>query len=297
MTLAIRSDGLSRRFGKLPAVEGLDLRVPEGTITAFLGPNGAGKTTTIRLLLGLLKPTSGTCEVLGHRPGEVEALRQLGAMVESPSLYGHLTGFENVEITRLMRGGARSETDRVLEVVGLTRDAHRVVQQYSLGMRQRLAMALALFGSPRLLVLDEPTNGLDPSGIQEIRELIRQVPKQTGATVFLSSHILAEVEQVASNLVVIHRGVLRYQGPTGDLGDQGVPWQQIRVDQADRALAQLRERGLEVKYEEPYVLVQTPDEGVPALAALLVNSGLALHELTPRRVSLETRFLALLEGA
>ncbi len=297
MTLAIQSDGLSRRFGKLPAVEGLDLRVPEGTITAFLGPNGAGKTTTIRLLLGLLKPTSGTCEVLGHRPGEVEALRQLGAMVESPSLYGHLTGFENVEITRLMRGGARSETDRVLEVVGLTRDAHRVVQQYSLGMRQRLAMALALFGSPRLLVLDEPTNGLDPSGIQEIRELIRQVPKQTGATVFLSSHILAEVEQVASNLVVIHRGVLRYQGPTGDLGDQGVPWQQIRVDQADRALAQLRERGLEVKYEEPYVLVQTPDEGVPALAALLVNSGLALHELTPRRVSLETRFLALLEGA
>ena len=297
MTLAIQSDGLSRRFGKLPAVEGLDLRVPEGTITAFLGPNGAGKTTTIRLLLGLLKPTSGTCEVLGHRPGEVEALRQLGALVESPSLYGHLTGFENVEITRLMRGGARSETDRVLEVVGLTRDAHRVVQQYSLGMRQRLAMALALFGSPRLLVLDEPTNGLDPSGIQEIRELIRQVPKQTGATVFLSSHILAEVEQVASNLVVIHRGVLRYQGPTGDLGDQGVPWQQIRVDQADRALAQLRERGLEVKYEEPYVLVQTPDEGVPALAALLVNSGLALHELTPRRVSLETRFLALLEGA
>ena len=297
MTLAIQSDGLSRRFGKLPAVEGLDLRVPEGTITAFLGPNGAGKTTTIRLLLGLLKPTSGTCEVLGHRPGEVEALRQLGAMVESPSLYGHLTGFENVEITRLMRGGARSETDRVLEVVGLTRDAHRVVQQYSLGMRQRLAMALALFGSPRLLVLDEPTNGLDPSGIQEIRELIRQVPKQTGATVFLSSHILAEVEQVASNLVVIHRGVLRYQGPTGDLGDQGVPWQQIRVDQADRALAQLRERGLEVKYEEPYVLVQTPDEGVPALAALLVDSGLALHELTPRRVSLETRFLALLEGA
>ncbi len=297
MTLAIQSDGLSRRFGKLPAVEGLDLRVPEGTITAFLGPNGAGKTTTIRLLLGLLKPTSGTCEVLGHRPGEVEALRQLGAMVESPSLYGHLTGFENVEITRLMRGGVRSETDRVLEVVGLTRDAHRVVQQYSLGMRQRLAMALALFGSPRLLVLDEPTNGLDPSGIQEIRELIRQVPKQTGAAVFLSSHILAEVEQVASNLVVIHRGVLRYQGPTGDLGDQGVPWQQIRVDQVDRALAQLRERGLEVKYEEPYVLVQTPDEGVPALAALLVNSGLALHELTPRRVSLETRFLALLEGA
>ncbi len=297
MTLAIRSDGLSRRFGKLPAVEGLDLRVPEGTITAFLGPNGAGKTTTIRLLLGLLKPTSGTCEVLGHRPGQVEALRQLGAMVESPSLYGHLTGHENVEITRLMRGGARPETERVLKVVGLTRDAHRVVQQYSLGMRQRLAMALALFGSPRLLVLDEPTNGLDPAGIQEIRELIRQVPRQTGATVFLSSHILAEVEQIASNLVVIHRGRLRYQGPTADLGGQGAPWQQIRVDQADRAMELLRGSGLEVKYEDPYVLVQCSDEGVPALAAQLVSSGVALYELTPRRVSLETRFLDLLEGA
>lgn len=297
MTLAIRSDGLSRRFGKLPAVEGLDLRVPEGTITAFLGPNGAGKTTTIRLLLGLLKPTSGTCEVLGHQPGQVEALRQLGAMVESPSLYGHLTGFENVEITRLMRGGARPETDHVLEVVGLTRDAHRVVQQYSLGMRQRLAMALALFGSPRLLVLDEPTNGLDPAGIQEIRELIRQVPKQTGATVFLSSHILAEVEQIASNLLVIHRGLLRYQGPTADLGGQGATWQQIRVDQADRGMELLLGSGLEVTFEDPYLLVQASDEGVPALAALLVNAGLALYELKPRTVSLETRFLALLEGA
>ncbi|NWJ42144.1 MAG: ABC transporter ATP-binding protein [Geothrix sp.] len=297
MTLAIRSDGLSKQFGKLPAVEGLDLRVPEGTITAFLGPNGAGKTTTIRLLLGLLKPTSGTCEVLGHQPGQVEALRQLGAMVESPSLYGHLTGYENVEITRLMRGGARPETDRVLEVVGLTRDAHRVVQQYSLGMRQRLAMALALFGNPRLLVLDEPTNGLDPAGIQEIRELIRQVPRQTGATVFLSSHILAEVEQIASNLVVIHRGLLRYQGPTADLGGQGAAWQQIRVDQAGRAMDLLRGGGLEVSFEDPYVLVQSSDEGVPALAALLVSSGVALYELKPRTVSLETRFLALLEGA
>lgn len=185
----------------------------------------------------------------------------------------------------------------MLEVVGLTRDAHRVVQQYSLGMRQRLAMALALFGNPRLLVLDEPTNGLDPAGIQEIRELIRQVPRQTGATVFLSSHILAEVEQIASNLVVIHRGLLRYQGPTADLGGQGAAWQQIRVDQAGRAMDLLRGGGLEVSFEDPYVLVQSSDEGVPALAALLVSSGVALYELKPRTVSLETRFLALLEGA
>jgi ABC-2 type transport system ATP-binding protein len=297
MNHAIHSDALTRRFGKVPAVEDLDLRVPEGSITAFLGPNGAGKTTTIRLLLGLLKPTSGSCEVLGFRPGHPEALRQLGAMVESPSLYGHLTGHENVEITRLMRGAPRTETERVLQVVGLAADARRLVQQYSLGMRQRLGLALALIGSPRLLVMDEPTNGLDPSGIQEMRELIRHVPATIGATVFLSSHILAEVEQVASQVVVIHRGRLRYQGPTEDLGSRGPALLQLRVDDPTRAGALLRARNLTVTEEAPYLLVQATENEAPTVAACLVGAGLALYELAPRRKNLEARFLELLEDA
>jgi ABC-2 type transport system ATP-binding protein len=296
MQYAIRSEGLTRRFGKLPAVEGLDLRIPEGTITAFLGPNGAGKTTTIRLLLGLLKPTSGSCEVLGLKPGHPEALRQLGAMVESPSLYGHLTGYENVEITRLMRGAPPTETARVLEVVGLSSDARRVVQQYSLGMRQRLALALALIGNPRLLILDEPTNGLDPWGIQEIRELIRHVPETTGATVFLSSHILSEVEQIASQLVVINHGKLRYQGPTEALGAQGPAQVQVRVDDPSRALALLHSQGTTALDEGTFLLVNAEEAAVPALAATLVKNGIGLHELAPRKKSLEARFLALLEA-
>ncbi len=296
MTHAIRSDGLTRRFGKIAAVQGLDLRIPEGSITAFLGPNGAGKTTTIRLLLGLLKPTNGTCEVLGHRPGHPEALRQLGAMVESPSLYGHLTGYENVEITRLMRNAQRTETDRVLQVVGLTKDARRTVQQYSLGMRQRLAMALALIGNPRLLVMDEPTNGLDPSGIQEIRELIRHVPRTNGATVFLSSHILGEVEQIATQVVVIHRGKLRYQGPMAELGAHGPTRLQVRVDDPAKGEALLRANGVQVSSESPFLVVDTGETGAPGVATCLVQGGLSLYELTPRRKNLEARFLELLEA-
>lgn len=297
MNHIIRSEGLSRRFGRLQAVEGLDLRVEEGTVCAFLGPNGAGKTTTIRLLLGLLTPHAGSCEVLGHPPGDRRALAQLGAMVETPSLYEHLTGRENVEITRLMRGAPPSETGRVLSYVGLEQDAGRRVHAYSLGMRQRLGLALALLGEPRLLILDEPTNGLDPAGIQEIRDLIRALPRQTGATVFLSSHLLAEVERVAEQVVVIHRGRLRYQGPLDRLGAPGPAWIRLRVDDAGAAAACLDELGLaHQQTEDGSLKVQAPEAEAPRVAAALVGRGLALRELSPERKDLEARFLALLEA-
>ena len=291
----IHARALTRSFGRAVAVDNLDLSVGEHTVTGFLGPNGAGKTTTIRLLLGLLKPQSGICEVLGLPPGHPEALVQLGAMVEAPSLYEHLTGFENVEITRLMKNVPRSETDRVLALVGLARDARRYVRTYSLGMRQRLGIALALLGEPRLLILDEPNNGLDPIGILEIRELIRALPAQTGATVFLSSHILAEVEQVASDLVVIHRGRLRYQGPMAELGAKGPEELLIRVDDAAKAMQLLKAKGFSSKVGEDCLRVQAVKEDAPQVAACVVEGGLALRELAPQRVSLETRFLALLE--
>ena len=295
MEFVIRSENLTRRFGKRTVVEALDLKVREGSITAFLGPNGAGKTTTIRLLLGLLKAQEGMCEVLGLPPGHPEALAQLGAFVEAPSLYDHLTGLENAEITRWMRDLPRSESDRVLTLVGLQNDARRPARTYSLGMRQRLAMALALMGEPRLLILDEPTNGLDPIGIQEMRELIRSIPRDTGATVFLSSHILAEVEQIASDVVVIHQGRLRYQGPMDLLGSPGSAQIEVRVDDPSRALRRLAEMGLSTRQEEDRILVEGTADMAPRIAAGLVHEGLELFELGPRKVSLEARFLSLLE--
>lgn len=297
MPSVIRSEGLVRRFGTFAAVDGIDLDIPGGCISAFLGPNGAGKTTAIRMLLGLMRPSSGTCEVLGLPPGDLEALGQIGAMVETPSLYGHLTGFENLEITRLLRDLPASESARVLDQVGLTGAAHRPVQTYSLGMRQRLGLALALIGDPKLLILDEPTNGLDPSGIQEMRDLIRSVPRETGATVFLSSHLLAEVEQVADHLVVIHQGHLKYQGPLEAFGGTQAHHLRFRVGAEAQALEVFARRGLQVHREGKYLEVMAGAEAAPQLAQELVAAGVPLLEMAPRETSLETKFLSLVGRA
>lgn len=297
MDVAIRAEGLSRRYGKRLVVDRVDLSVRTRTITAFLGPNGAGKTTTISLLLGLLKPSAGKAEVLGNPPGHPAALAQIGALVESPSLYDHLTGQENLEITRLMRDLPRSELDRVLKLVDLFRDAKRPVRDYSLGMRQRLGVALALMGEPRLLILDEPTNGLDPAGIQDMRELIRSLPKETGASVFLSSHLLAEIEQVAEDLVVIHKGRLRYQGTIEGLGVPEEAELALRVGEPERAQAALRLLGFSTREAEGRVWVQAPATDAPRIAACLVGAGCTLYELAPHKANLEARFMALLEEA
>lgn len=295
MNVAICSSGLTRSFRHRVVVEGLDLAVREGVITAFLGPNGAGKTTTIRLLLGLLRPQAGTCEVLGRPPGHPEALAQLGAMVETPSLYDHLTGRENLEITRLMRAAERSEVDRVLALVDLARDARRPVREYSLGMRQRLGVALALMGNPRLLILDEPTNGLDPVGIQEMRELIRGLPGQTGATIFISSHILAEIEQVATDVVVIHRGRLKYQGPMEALGGVASPRLRLRAEAPEQARVALQSGGWTVEEQSGSLWVSASSDSAPRVAEAVVRAGAGLLELAPHRENLEARFMALLE--
>jgi ABC-2 type transport system ATP-binding protein len=187
--------------------------------------------------------------------------------------------------------------DRVLKQVDLARDARRPVREYSLGMRQRLGVALALMGQPQLLVLDEPTNGLDPAGIQDMRELIQGLPKETGASVFLSSHLLAEVEQVADDLVVIHKGRLRYQGPTEGLGAPGEAELSVRVGEADSALAALGRLGFPTRETEGRLWIQAPASEAPHIAACLVAAGCQLYEMAPHRANLEARFLALLEEA
>ena len=193
----IETEHLTKYYGKTPVVDGLSLSVPEGSVYGFIGPNGAGKSTTMKMLLGLVKPNSGSIRLLGKsmtQQNRLSLLRQTGSLIESPACYGHLTGEENLQILAELKNVPERNIDRVLEIVELTDSRRRKVQQYSLGMRQRLGIAQALLGNPKLLILDEPTNGLDPSGIQQMRNLIKDMPNRCGATVLISSHLLGEME-------------------------------------------------------------------------------------------------------
>ena len=195
----IETENLTKYYGETPVVDGLSLSVPEGSVYGFIGPNGAGKSTTMKMLLGLVKPNSGSIRLLGKPmtpQNRLSLLRQTGSLIESPACYGHLTGEENLQILAELKNVPERNIDRVLEIVELTDSRRRKVQQYSLGMRQRLGIAQALLGNPRLLILDEPTNGLDPSGIQQMRSLIKDMPNRCGATVLISSHLLGEMEQM-----------------------------------------------------------------------------------------------------
>ena len=210
--LAIETDGLTRTFGPRVAVDRLALAVPRGVIYGFLGPNGAGKTTTIRLLLGLLTPTSGAIRLNGEPfSRDRRALSGVGALVESPSLYPHLTGAENLEVTRRLLDLPPARIPEVLDLFGLAKDGDRLVRTYSSGMRQLLGLALAWIARPTLLVLDEPTSSLDPAAVRRFRGLLRRTT-ENGATIFLSSHVLAEIDQVADWVGIIHEGRLLFQG-------------------------------------------------------------------------------------
>jgi ABC-2 type transport system ATP-binding protein len=295
---AIETRHLTRTYGDVRAVDDLDLAVPRGAVYAFLGPNGAGKTTTIRMLLGLIRPDRGEVRLLGHhlRPETRKAiLGQIGALVETPSLYPHLTGRENLEATRLLVGWPRESIIDALRIVGLERDADRLVQGYSLGMRQRLGLALALLGNPRLLLLDEPTNGLDPAGIHEVRDLIRRLAAEQGITIFVSSHLLGEVEQVATHVGIVGHGRLLFQGTLTELTGQRRERVVVEVDQPARALAVLRAYPWQVEIVEGGRLLIPVDrtEEIARVATILVDAGLALFRLCPERPTLEELFLDL----
>ena len=199
MQTVIETKALCKQYGPHTAVDHVELHVPQGCVYGFIGPNGAGKSTTMKMLLGLIHPTAGRVRLLGQELTEksrLPLLRQTGSLIESPAGYLHLTAQENLEIVADLKGVHHKDIGRVLDIVHLTQDRNRRVGQYSLGMKQRLGSAMALLGSPKLLILDEPTNGLDPAGIQEMRALIRNMPAATGATVLISSHLLGEMEQM-----------------------------------------------------------------------------------------------------
>ena len=223
-TNIIETYGLTKGTGSQLRVNHIDLRVPEGCVYGFLGPNGAGKTTTLKLLLGLLKPTEGTITLLGKKmtdQNRLSLLKHTGSLIESPSFYGHLTGLENLQIIAKLKKVPAAEITAVLNTVRLYEQKDKKVKQYSLGMKQRLGIAMALLGNPRLLILDEPTNGLDPAGIQEIREFIKNLPILRQMTVLVSSHLLSEMEQMADRVGIINHGSLIFQGTMTALEAQG----------------------------------------------------------------------------
>jgi ABC-2 type transport system ATP-binding protein len=296
---AIETSGLTKRFGDRTAVDGVDLCVPRGSAFGFLGPNGAGKTTMIRMLLGLTHASAGQMRVLGH-PVPAErgtALQRVGAIVEDPRFHPHLSGRENLRIVAAIRGAeSAARIAPALARVGLSERADEKVKRYSLGMRQRLGVARCLLADPLLLILDEPTNGLDPGGIQEFREMIRAMVEQEGRTVFLSSHLLDEVEKICDAAAIVDRGKVVTQGPIAELAEGGARHELIiGVDDPRRAITLLdgaeQVREAHLSDEGLRVVLAGGPETAAAVNARLVSAGLAVTRLEPVRHSLEQRFL------
>lgn len=215
----IETKSLTKTYGDFTAVSGIDLHIPKGEVYGFLGPNGAGKSTTMKMLLGLTRPTGGSFTMDGKQYPEdrKEILKEIGSLIEAPAFYGNLTGEENLEILRRILGLPKSDVLEALEIVGLTQFRKRLAKNYSLGMKQRLGLAGALIGKPPILILDEPTNGLDPVGIHEIRTLIRSLPQRFGCTVLVSSHLLSEIELMADTIGILNHGHLLFEGTLDQL--------------------------------------------------------------------------------
>lgn len=295
MQPVIATHGLKRSFGSKVAVDGINLLVPSGAIYGFLGPNGAGKTTTIRMLLGLAAPDMGSIAVLGLPMPQQRAtiLRRVGAMVETPTHYEHLTGRENLDITRRLLGFHSREIDRVLAIVELENASREKVAGFSLGMRQRLGIARALLGRPQLLILDEPTNGLDPDGIRDVRTLLRTLPAREGCTVMLSSHLLAEVEQIATHIGMMWRGRLIAQGPLREvIGARAGPVE-LDVDRPMEAIRLLSARGLSVFTPQSHRIEVRGEANSADINALLTGAGIAVSRLAPRAATLEDLYVGL----
>jgi ABC-2 type transport system ATP-binding protein len=293
--LLVETRGLTKRYGSITAVSGLDLTVRRGEVYGFLGPNGAGKTTTLRMLLGLIRPTSGSARVLGESPGTPNGLERVGALVESPAFYPYLSGRDNLRVIARYSGEPRSRIAEVLEQVELSGRAKDKFKKYSLGMKQRLGVAAALLKDPELLILDEPTNGLDPKGMADMRTLIRALGRGE-RTVLLSSHLLGEVEQICDRVGVIRKGELVAEGTVAELRGEGGLL--VRAEpRREAAYIASRLAGVEGVRETDGFLRLTIDPGRAAeINAKLVNAGLKVSEIRPSKQSLEEVFLELTGG-
>ena len=291
----IRTESLTKTYGGTTVVNNLGLDIKSGTVHGLLGPNGSGKSTTMKMLLGLVTPTSGQISMLGrpmNRATRSEVLAGVGSLIEAPSAYPHLTGGENMKIASRLFGASPANAQRAIELVRLGDHMDKLVKNYSLGMKQRLGIAMALARDPQILILDEPTNGLDPAGIEEIRALIVSLARDEGRTVLVSSHLLSEIEKMASNLTIIDRGRLIFQGSQQELYDAQLPDLFIQTPSAEPAASLLAALspvqvagGLEVQ--------GLSDDQVADVCAHLVSHGVALHQVVRKRRSLEEIFIGL----
>ena len=288
----VSTQRLTKTFGPRTAVDAVDLTVRRGEVYGFLGPNGAGKTTTLRMLLGLVRPTSGRATVHGLPPGDPVAVARTGSLVEGPGFYPYLSGRENLRVLARYRGLGDREVDRVLERVDLSERGGDRFKTYSLGMRQRLGVAAALLGDPDLLVLDEPTNGLDPAGMADMRALLVDVAAG-GQTVLLSSHLLAEVQEICDRVGIISGGRLLVESTVADL--RGATGIRLVADPVERALAVAMEVAGDdaVEVDGQVLRVSGPAVQAPELARALVGAGVDIAELTPVERSLEDVFFDL----
>jgi ABC-2 type transport system ATP-binding protein len=284
------------KLTKKNRIHELDLEVREGEIYGFLGPNGAGKTTTLKMLLGLVKPSAGTIRIFGENPAKHRSaiLRRTGSLIESPSYYGHLTGLENLRVVQRLRDVPDKNVEEALRIVRLEKHRDKKAEAYSLGMKQRLGIAMALLSFPKLLILDEPTNGLDPAGMEELRELIRSFPERFGMTVLLSSHLLPEIEQIATSVGILNEGRLVFQGSLESLRARNRG--ELRIATGDNAAAAelLTTRGLRPELREGrLVLGPLADRDVAEINRLLVARGIPVTRIEERKKTLEEMFLEL----
>ncbi len=296
---ALKTTSLSKAYGSRLAVNRLDLQVERAELFGFLGPNGAGKTTTIRMALGLIAPTTGSVDILGQdvRKHRREILPRVGALVESPALYGYMSGRDNLRAVGSLLGGvSEKRVDEVLEIVSLQgRDRDRV-RTYSMGMKQRLGLAIALLNDPDLLILDEPANGLDPAGIVEMRDLLRSLAA-AGKTVFISSHVLNEVQQICTRVAIINHGKLVRVAPVAELLQAPGEFE-VRVDRPAELVAALRNEAWarEARSEDGLVITPSPDGRGRTLIKFLVDGGFSPDSVGPRQKDLEDIFLSLTGG-
>lgn len=294
----IETRQLTKEFKKHTAVNGIDLTVKEGEIYGFLGPNGAGKSTTIRMLLGLSNPTKGNIKIFQQdlKSNKVSILHEVGSMVESPSYYGNLTGYENLNvIAKLLDVNDSKRILSTLDIVGLIDSKDKLVKNYSLGMQQRLGIGIAILRHPKLLILDEPTNGLDPAGIQEIRQLIKSLPVKYGMTVLLSSHILSEIDQMATHVGIIEKGNLIFQDDIHELRKKSIPKIKIRTDNSEFAKKLLEHDGwnIEVNTDGEILLDYIEDSKIAALNDKLIRHHLSIYRIQEEKKSIEDIFLEL----
>jgi ABC-type multidrug transport system ATPase subunit len=299
--VVIDTTGLTFNFGDQTVVKSLSLQVPEGSIYGFLGPNGAGKTTTIKLLLNLLQVQQGSINIFGKelKNNRLEILSQIGSLIEQPAIYHHLTGKENLLNRALLLQVSAKRVDEMLNLVHLTDAAHKKAEQYSLGMKQRLGIALALLSDPKLLILDEPTNGLDPNGIIEIRELLVKLVKEHHKTVFISSHLLAEIERMATHVGIINHGELLFQGSIKELESMNKPLVQIETNNTADAANYLSRNNVTVSdvTEQHIYVPYTSKQQMGEINALLNKMGYVVYSINKQQQDLEKLFLAITQTA